>query len=312
MARKRSWVADFAVYCVVRVIVSVVQALTWSQAIKLADWLGWLAHRVNRRHREVAAENVRHAFPHLDEAGVAALVRATYRHWARAIVEMIRLPRTLSRNNLDEFFTYNCPEDYEAAVAWANDTTRPRLVLSGHFGNFEALSYAVGLFGTPGGMVARQLDNPYLDRFVRNFREKTGQEMLDKNQDYEKILDVLRHNGGVGMVADQDAGQRGVFVDFLGRPASTFKSIALLSIEFQAPILVMGAARIGDPMVYKIYVEDIILPEDYADHPDPVQAITQRYSDALARMVLRHPEQYLWLHRRWKHQPKVRERKKAA
>jgi KDO2-lipid IV(A) lauroyltransferase len=310
MARKRSRLLDFAVYCVVRVVVSVVQALNWTQALKLADWLGWLAHRVNRRHREVAVENLRATFPDMDAARIDALVRATYRHWARAVVEMLRLPRTLGKKNLEEFFTYGKVEDFDTAVAWAN-STRPRLVLTGHFGNFEALSYAFGLYGATGAAVARKLDNPYLDRFVRAFREKTGQEMLDKNLDYERILEVLGQGGAVGLVGDQDAGQRGLYVDFLGRPASTFKSIALLSLEFQAPILVLGAARLADPMQYRIYVEDVILPEEYADHPDPVRAITQRYSDALARMVLRHPEQYFWLHRRWKHQPKVRQKQAA-
>src|SRR5262249_44771693 len=113
------------------------------------------------------------------------------------------------------------------------------------------------------------------------------------------------------MVGDQDAGPRGLFVNFFDRPASTFKSIALLSLEYQAPIVVVGAARIAQPMQYRFYFEDMILPEDYATRPDAAQAITQRYTDALERMVRRSPEQYFWLHRRWKHQPQ-RKTKKAA
>jgi KDO2-lipid IV(A) lauroyltransferase len=100
-------------------------------------------------------------------------------------------------------------------------------------------------------------------------------------------------------------------VDFFGRPASTFKSIALLSLEYNAPIMVFGAARIGHPLKYRVYFEDLILPEDYAGHVDPVRAITERYTQALERLVRRHPEQYFWLHRRWKHQPKVRGKKAA-
>jgi KDO2-lipid IV(A) lauroyltransferase len=114
------------------------------------------------------------------------------------------------------------------------------------------------------------------------------------------------------MVGDQDAGPRGLFVQFFGRPASTFKSIALLSQEYQAPILVVGAARVGQPMRYRIYLEDVILPGDYAGRADATRAITQRYTDALERMVRRHPEQYFWLHRRWKSQPALRKGKQAA
>jgi Kdo2-lipid IVA lauroyltransferase/acyltransferase len=103
-----------------------------------------------------------------------------------------------------------------------------------------------------------------------------------------------------------------VFVDFFGRPASTFKSIALLSLTYSAPILVMGAARVSVPMGYQIYLEDVILPEHYAGHSDAVRAITQRYTAALEQMVRRHPEQYFWLHRRWKHAPPARKSQKAA
>jgi KDO2-lipid IV(A) lauroyltransferase len=123
---------------------------------------------------------------------------------------------------------------------------------------------------------------------------------------------MLRQGIGLGIVGDQDAGPRGLFVDFFGRPASTFKSIALLSLEYWAPILVFGAARVGQPMQYVIYFEDVILPEEYAGHPDATRAITQRYTRALEAMVRRHPEQYFWLHRRWKHQPQARKGKQAA
>jgi KDO2-lipid IV(A) lauroyltransferase len=311
MARKRSRVLDFAVYCAVRVIVSLVQALSWSQVLTAARWFGWLAYHVDRRHRQVAMDNLRYSFPDMSEAERDALVRDNYVHWVRVIFEMIRLPRVLRAWNLDEYFSYPCQADYQCAVDWTM-SDRPRLVLTGHFGNFEALSYAIGLYGATGVIVARRLDNPYLERFVQTFRQHTGQQIVDKNHDYERILQQLREKGTVGLVGDQDAGQRGMFVDFLGRPASTFKSIALLSLEYQAPIVVIGAARIGEPMHFRIYVEDVILPEEYANHPDPARAITERYSQALERMVRRHPEQYFWLHRRWKHQPKVREKKQAA
>jgi len=115
----------------------------------------------------------------------------------------------------------------------------------------------------------------------------------------------------LGLVGDQNAGPRGLFVDFLGRPASTFKSIAVLSLRYGAPILVLGAARVGHPLRYVIYLEDTVLPEDYEGRPDATRAITLRYTQALERLIRRHPEQYFWLHRRWKHQLKA-ESKHAA
>jgi KDO2-lipid IV(A) lauroyltransferase len=308
---KQAWLRDYLVYLAVRLTIVLVQILTWNRALQLADWLGRLAYWIDRRHRLVAAENVRHAFPWLDDSAIDRLVRETYRHWTTAVVEMIRLPRALRRDNLAEYFTYANPDDFDRALHWAF-CDRPRLVLTGHFGNFEALGYVCGLFGAVGGVIARRLDNPYLDRFLRQFREKTGQELLDKNHDYERILATLAAKGTLGIVGDQDAGARGLFVEFLGRPASTFKSIALLSLEYQAPILVLGAARVGHPMRYRLYLEDVILPEEFADCPDATRAITERYTQALERMIRRHPEQYFWLHRRWKHHPRTRATRKAA
>jgi KDO2-lipid IV(A) lauroyltransferase len=113
-------------------------------------------------------------------------------------------------------------------------------------------------------------------------------------------------------LGDQDAGQRGLFVDFFGRPASTHKAVALLALEYKVPMLVIGVHKLPGMMRFEQRVEDVILPEEYDGQPDAVRAMTQRYSTALERVVLAAPEQYFWLHRRWKHQPVKRKVKKAA
>jgi KDO2-lipid IV(A) lauroyltransferase len=136
---------------------------------------------------------------------------------------------------------------------------------------------------------------------------------------------VLTNGGIVSTVADQVAGQRGVFVNFFGRPASTHKAIALMGIQFDSLIVVIGVPRVDrskhpaavpipgmEASYFAVEVEDIIDPRDYAASPDAVKEITQRYSSALERLIRRHPEQYFWLHRRWKHQPIARKSKQVA
>lgn len=305
MPRRRSPLIDYAVYLAARLVVCVLQGLPWSAAVALARLLAEVGWRLDRRHRAVAIDNLRQAYPHLDDASVTRLARAGYDHLGLLVVETARLPRVFHPHTAEKYIHYANPSDYERAVGWVK-TGRSLLVVTGHFGNWEMFCYACGRLGFRGSAVARRADNPHLDRFVRRFRQKTGQEVLDKNRDYDRIQAVLAGGGYLGMLGDQDAGPRGLFVDFLGRPASTFKSIALLSLTYSAPVLVFGAARLGGPLKYRIYLEDVILPEEYASTPDATRAITQRYSDALARMVRRHPEQYFWVHRRWKHQPKVR------
>jgi KDO2-lipid IV(A) lauroyltransferase len=310
MAKKRAPWIDYAVYLLVRVIICVLQALSWPLALAFARLLAGLAYRVDRRHRAVADDNLRRAFPDLMPLQRTALIRATYEHFTTMTVEMIRLPRTLCQANVERYFHWADPHDLDRLLAWRN-SGRSILALTGHFGNWEVLSYLFGMRGCRGGIIARRLDNPYLEQLLADLRRKTGLTLLDKNQDYHKMIDILEHSGSLGLVGDQDAGPRGLFVNFLGRPASTFKSIALLSLQYQAPILVLGAARVGHPLRYVIYVEDTILPEDYANRRDATQAITLRYTQALERLVRRHPEQYFWLHRRWKSQPAVRVRRAA-
>ncbi len=311
MAKQRSRAADYIVYVIVRYVVCVVQLLPWSLALGLARGLAWLLFRIDRKHRLIAIDNVRHAFPDLDNEAVDGLVRASFVHLTTMVVEMIRMPRFVRPDNISDYFRHAQPDDLELIRRWVA-TGRPRLAMMGHFGNWEVLGYATGMAGFKGGIVARRLDNPYLDRFLARFRRMSGLELLDKNADYALILDMLGRGIGLGMVGDQDAGPRGMFVNFFGRPASTFKSIALLCLEYNAPIMIFGAVRVGHPMQYVIYLEDLILPEDYADRPDAPRAITERYTQALERLIRRHPEQYFWLHRRWKTQPKVREKKQAA
>jgi KDO2-lipid IV(A) lauroyltransferase len=303
--KARSLVADYAVYLLARLAVCVLQALPWSWLLGLADLLAWLAYRVDRRHREVARDNLRQAFPEKNPAEIESLVYASYRHLLWVLVEMIRLPRELHAHNAMSRVAFADPAILHRAERWLA-TGRPLVVITGHLGNWEALSYAMGLLGYRGHVIARRLDNPFLDRYVKRLRIRTGQALLDKNQDFEQIVSILESGGHIAALADQDAGARGEFVRFFGRPASTFKSLALLSLRYEAPIIVLGAVRLAPGLHFRAYLEDEIEPRDYADHPHAVHAITQRFTAALEAMVRRHPEQYFWLHRRWKHQPRQR------
>jgi KDO2-lipid IV(A) lauroyltransferase len=307
MAKNRSVALDYLVYLIVRVVVCVLQALPYRLALNAADGLAWLAYRVNRRHRLVADDNLKHAFPDLDDGERDRLVRGVYRHFCRLLVQIIHVPRLLRVSNWKEHVEMIGWEVlFDVAL-----TGRPMLMVTGHFGNWELGGYVMGMIGFPPHAIARPLDNPFLDDFLRTFRERTGQKLLAKHGDFERMQEVLDAGGVLGTLADQDAGQRGLFVDFFGRPASTHKAVAILALEYKVPMVVVGVAHVGEPIRYQVIVEDVILPEEYEGRPDAVRAITQRFTSALERMIRRHPEQYFWLHRRWKHQPRTRAKKAA-
>src|SRR5260370_40031055 len=187
------------------------------------------------------------------------MVRRTYRHFCDVALEIIHLPR--------HFNTYTGVDHlriprHRASVDWL-PSGRPLLIVTGHFGNWEMAGYWLGLLGFTAHAVARPLDNPYLDLYLRRFRERTGQKLLAKHGDFARMQSILNGGGIIATLADQDAGPRGLFVDFFGRPASTHKAIALLALEHRVPLLVVGARKIGEPMRYELLIEDHILPEDY-------------------------------------------------
>jgi Kdo2-lipid IVA lauroyltransferase/acyltransferase len=307
--RARSATADYAVYIAIRVLVAVLQALPVRIAFAVSDALAALAHRIDRRHREVAADNLRHAFPEKSPREIDILVRGCYRHCVRIVVEMALLPRKFRLSNWPCYGRLrNGAPQLEALL----DRDRPTLIVTAHFGNWELAGYAIGAFGFRSYAIARVLDNPFLEDYFKRFRQGTGQAIIAKNDDFPRLEAALRLGGKVATLADQDAGPRGVFVDFFGRPASAHKAVALMAMEFNAVMLVIGVPRIGQfdltrtGFGYEIVCEDVIDPAEYAGRPDAVKAITARYHAALERMIRRHPEQYFWLHRRWKSQPAAR------
>jgi KDO2-lipid IV(A) lauroyltransferase len=308
MAKGRSTVADFAVYLAVRLLVCLLQLLPLSACRKLADALAWLAYTIDKRHRQVALDNLRHAFPLSSEAERLRLVRRVYRHFCRVLVEIVHLPRILHPGNWRRYVTIDRGELLVDALT----SGRPLLLVTGHFGNWEMAGFVLGVLGFKTYAIARPLDNRFLDGFLLRFRQKTGQTILAKQGDFERIQSVLQQKGTVATLADQDAGQRGPFVDFFGRPASTHKAVALLALEHDAPLLVVGVPRRAEPMHYHVDIEEVIDPREYAGRPDATRAITQRFTAGLERLVRRHPEQYFWLHRRWKHQPKTQKTGRAA
>ena len=310
MAKERSKVLDYLVYLMVRGLVCVVQALPFDLACRLADGLAWLAYRLNRRHRLVALDNLTHAFGDaLTPAQRDEMVRRVYRHFCALLIELDHLPRLLHPCSWHRYL------DLVGGRAIVDGllSGRPLLIVTGHFGNWELAGFALGLFGFRTHAIARTLDNPYLNEFfLHRFRQRTGQTILDKSGDFERIQKVLAEGGVIATLGDQDAGQRGQFVPFFGRPASTHKAVALLALEHDAPLLVTGTPRVAAGLRYEVIAEEVIDPRDFAGRGDAVKVMTERFTAALERLIRRHPEQYFWLHRRWKHQPKERKRNRAA
>lgn len=310
MRRRRTPLLDYTVYLAVRLVVGFAQALSIEQSYAFARLLAFVLYQVDKRHRQVGLDNLKLAFgDRYTETQRDEIVRGVYRHFCMMLMEILHIPRKLHPTTWRDRITLvgQSPLVLDRLLSGG-----PVIMLTGHYGNWEMAGYLFGVFGFPPNSVARALDNPYLDEFLKSFRERTGQKMIPKTGGYDQMLDVLRGGGILSFLADQDAGQNGMFVDFFGRPASTHKAIALLAIEHRAPVVVGYARRIGPGFRYEVGCDVIIDPDEFAGTSDDVRQLTQRFTTALETIIRRDPSQYLWLHRRWKHQPRKRVPRKQA
>ena len=208
---------------------------------------------------------------------------------------------------LDTWAKYIELENFRDVVDLLVRRERGLILLTGHYGNWEILGYVLAMLGFETTSIARPLDNKYVSRFLFDVREKTGQKIIAKKGATPEITAALDTRSAVGFIADQNAGSKGIFVDFFGRKASTYKSIGLLAMQYNVPVIIGYARRMNDRFHFKGGAQDIIYPHDWQSQPDPLRYITQRYTKAIEDIVRVDPGQYWWVHRRWKTRPKGEE-----
>lgn len=189
---------------------------------------------------------------------------------------------------------------------------RPVVIVSGHFGNFEVGGYLVGLLGFSTYAIARPLDNRRVDQFMKSFREQKGQYIISKDGSGALIAQLLAKGSTVSLLGDQHAGPKGCWVDFMGKPTSCHKAVALFTLSSGAPMLVISNARAGKPLHYTVRLEGLADPRTFPGEMASVPALTRWYNQCLENAIRRTPDQYWWLHRRWRGEPPPRRVAKAS
>jgi len=302
-------VGDYLVYLVVRVLICLVQALRIETGEALARRLAWLFCDVLKLRATVVDDNLAHAFPELSAEQRNELSRHMWNHLLLLVLEVAHAPRKIHETNWRRYISLK----NEDVLVRRLLTERPTLIVTAHFGNFEVAGYVLALMGFPTYTVARTLDNPYIDRFLNDFRRATGQHMIPKNGGYDRIAEVLAKGGTMTFLADQFAGKKGCWVEFFGRPASAHKAIALLALGNDAPVVVTSAPRVGGPLEIELQTLSTVDPSRDDTQMGTVGDLTRWYTGQFENMIRRMPQQYWWLHRRWKDPRKPRRnRRKAA
>jgi Kdo2-lipid IVA lauroyltransferase/acyltransferase len=282
---------QFATYLVVRFLAMVVNMFPLSHASRVGRVVGQLLHALDLKHRKIAAKNLERAG---HRGSIPRMIRRVYREIGLGAVEMLMLPRMLQYQRFSRFVTLRNFDVFDRELARGKGV----IVVIAHQGNWEIGGLATCLAGYPLHSLARPIENPYLDRWVLQSRTSTGQRIIPKYNALQAMIRVLKSNGMLVIQADQDAKQMGVLANFFGRPASTIRSPALLSLKYDAPIVPVEIYR-ENGHHYAVTSEPLY-PADFRALPDPVRAITQAFTTRLEEFVRRHPEQWNWLHRRWK------------
>lgn len=305
-------------YAIFQAILFVVKCLPISASIAMANTLAWFIHYVVPRkitRYQVARENLQIAFgDSLSDPEADHIIHGMWKHLFRMVCEMVQLPRRFRLATCSEVLAFERRDDCVRTLC----SGRPVLFLGGHFGNWEISVNTFGHFGFPMGVIARPLDNPYLHEWFKQFRESTGNTLILKQGAGSELAEIMEQGGMASLLCDQDAGRSGVFVDFFGRPASTFKSIALMALHYNALIVVGGAFRLPESrqkdahwVRFSLTTQDVIDPADYQGS-DGITELTQRFTAALEALIRKAPEQYFWVHRRWKTPPNARRRNKET
>lgn len=292
-------------YLLTRAVTAVLRLLPERFGLGLCGGIGWLAGAVLRVRRSVVDDNLAIAFPERTRAWRARVARASYAHLGREFGVLLRTslvdPERV-RAGIEQR-TWFADEASEGAFTWICERSQRgegTIIVTGHLGNWEVGGSALAIRGLPLCAVAVGQANPLFDARLRETRARLGIELLGKSEAATRVTGALTSGKAVGLVADQNAREAGVSVQFFGRAASTARGAALFALRSGSPlVLTMALREPGWPQRYRIHLEPLEW-EASGDLEADLLTLTQAHTSVLERYVRSAPEQYLWQHKRWR------------
>jgi Kdo2-lipid IVA lauroyltransferase/acyltransferase len=281
-------------YFGVRVLLAVARVLPAPLGRALGTSIGLLSYTLDRRHRRIAERNLAVAFPVRSVRERRTIVRGAFAHFGQLLFELLKFS-TLTNDQLMARVEFEGDERVRLAYAQGKGV----LFVTGHFGFWELHAIVHALQFEPIGVVARALDNPYVNDLLERIRERTGNFVLYRQGTIRRVLRTLESGHGVAVLIDQHISSRdAIFVDFFERPAATTSAVAALALRTGARVIPVFALPLGGGRYRMIYEHAVEPPDAAAD--GAVREFTQRCTDVLEMYVRRHPEMWLWMHRRWR------------
>ena len=281
-------------YGLVRLLQALTRFMPDPLVLACGDAVGGVFFALDRAHRRVAEANLARAFPSRSPAERRAIVRAAFKHFGRLLFEILKFS-TRSPAQILERVEFDGGERVRLAYGQGKGV----LFITGHFGFWELHAVAHPLQFEPIGVLARTLDNAPLNELLEHIRQRTGNTVIYRQRSIRRVMRLLSEKHGVAVLIDQHIqGPDAVYVEFFERPAATTSAVAALALRTGAPVVPVFALPLPGGRYRLIYEHPVEPPA--ADSEDAIREFTQRCTDVLEMYVRRHPELWLWMHRRWR------------
>jgi len=284
-------------YYLLLILVGMFRYLPYGMAIFFAKLIAWKLAVILRLRRKVAIGNLNRAFPEKSSAEIASIYRRCWSHFLQVGVEMARIP-TLDDREIEK----RMDSSQDSVIKEVLSRGKGAIVVSAHFGNWELMGAGMVAEGFDITFIVTSQSNRYVDEWMNKMRLAGGIKTANRKDAVKAILKVLKSNEVVAIMCDQDAGRAGIFTEFFGQPASTPRGPALFHLKTGAPIVFSSAMR-GNDGRYVVVFEEMIFDELTGDRDNDELIIMQKISARLEHEIRAYPDQWLWLHRRWKTRP---------
>lgn len=261
--------------------------------------LAWAVYCLHVRLRRVGMRNLQLAFPEKTEAQRSRILRGEFTSIGRQLAEVCQFPR-YTPENVEQVVVYDGLENYEQAYARGKGV----LFLTAHFGGWEVSAFTHSMHGQWMHVVMRPMDNVYLDTLIRGYRTMHGNKMVDKDDFVRGLLSAMKAGEAVGILMDTNmTPPQGIFVDYFGIPACTASGLARIALRTDAAVV--PGFTIWDPELgkYRLRFDPAVALIRSGDTEADIHANTQLFTGIIEKYVRQYPEQWLWVHRRWKTRP---------
>jgi len=292
-------VKEFAEYSLAVTLIKTFGILPRPVARLAAGILAWLGFHLARRQRYAGLHNLGLAFPEMTEADRERILRGCFQNLGRLLVEVTHFPQ-LNKANIAQFVVHDGLDNYLEGLKRG----RGVIFMTAHFGAWELSSFAHAVYGFPLKFIVRPIDNPRVEALISGYRTASGNVPIDRRSAGRDVLKALRQNEAVGILFDQNTTRsEGVFAEFFGIPAATTPAIALFALRTGAAVVPGFLIWDAELQKHRLRLDPPVELIDTGDLDRDVLENTRLFNKILEGYIRKYPDQWLWIHRRWKTRP---------